>query len=189
MTKKKVLRSPLTSVLVAEMDYIWEIIERTDEVGDCWIWNSTTSSGGYPIMKIRGCPCRLVRREAFMLAGGELMPRQPVDVTCDERLCINPKHLKASSTAEIAQKAARQGKFSGVARAAKIAAVRRTKAKLTIEQAREIRISEVPNKELAALYGVHKSVIQGIKTGTRWKDHQNPWAGLMPYNDPERRRA
>lgn len=188
--KQKPIRSPLTAGLIAEMNYIMDIIERTDEVGDCWIWNSTVSKpGGYPIMNVSGCGCRLVRREAFMLAGGVLLPRQPVDVICDERRCVNPAHLVASSTAKIAQKAADQGKFSSLARGAKIAAARRTKAKITIEDARVIRMSDEANPVLAARYGVNKSVIQGVKSGARWRDYSNPFVGLMALNDGDRRRA
>lgn len=185
----KKTRSPLTRHLIAEMDLMWDIIEKTDEIGDCWIWNSATTQNGYPILKIRGCGCKLVRPQVFLMNGGKLKPRQPVDVTCDERKCVNPAHLKASSVSEIAKKAAKRGAFSGKARSAKIAAARRDKAKLTIEQAREIRMSQESGPVLAKRYGVNRSVINGIKAGTRWKDYTNPFAGLIASNDSQKTRA
>lgn len=185
---KKKPRSPLTRHLVAEMDLMWDIIEKTDEVGDCWIWNCSTTKRGYPQLKIRGCGCKFVRPQVFLMNGGKLNPRQPVDVTCDERKCVNPAHLKASSASEIAKKAAKRGAFSGKARAAKIAAARRGKAKLTIEQAREIRMSQESGPVLAKRYGVNKSAINGIKAGTRWKDYTNPFSALIASNDNQSKR-
>lgn len=177
--KKSKIKSPSTDVLIAETLQIMKILEYTDEIGECLIWNGATSSrGGYPIIKLSGCDCQLVRRVAFVLAGGVLLPRQPVDVTCNERLCVNPDHLRASTTAKIAAKAAAQGKFSSMARGAKIAAARRTKAKLTIEQARVIRLSDESGPVLAERYGVNRSCINGIKAGTRWRDYTNPFVGL-----------
>lgn len=165
------------------------IMDQIDEYGDCWIWNGATSSGGYPIMKIYGCGCRLVRRVAFGLSGGVLAMREPVAVTCGERRCVNPDHLVASSMAEIGKAAGARGAFSGMARSAKIAAARREKAKLTIDHARVIRVSDESGPVLAARYNVNRSVINGIKNGTRWKDYANPFAGLMASNDAARRRA
>jgi hypothetical protein len=42
-------------------------------------------------------------------------------------------------------------------------------AKLTSEQAREIRASKEKLRELAQRYGVSETVISGIRNGYRWK--------------------
>ena len=110
-------------------------------------------------------------------------------VSCDERRCVNPAHLVASSISEIAAKAGARGAFSSLARGAKIAAARRTKGKLTIDEARVIRMSDESSPVLALRYGVNKSVINGIKAGTRWRDYANPFQALLPSNDGARRRA
>lgn len=169
----------LTAHLIAEMDLMWDIIARTEEEGECWMWQGATLKGGYPIMKVRGCGCRYVRREVVLLAGKPLSVGQPVDSTCGERRCVNPAHLFPSSTSAIALKAAKRGAFSGFARSAKIAAYKRATAKLTLEQALEIRVSPESGPVLAAKFGVNRSVITGIKSGKRWKDYANPFAGLM----------
>lgn len=155
------------------------IKDRCHEVADCWLWKNATSDGGYPIVKVRGCGCRLVRRLVLDFVGTPAMPRQPVVTTCGEKLCVNPAHLKASTTAAVSQAAAAKGAFSGVARAAKIAAFKRAEsAKLDMEKAREIRLSSESGPVLAARYGVNKSVINNIKRGTSWKDHSNPFFAL-----------
>ena len=168
-----------------------DLLDRSDEVGECWLWKQATSDGGYPIMKVRGCGCRLVRRLAAELAGHDLKPRQPVVTTCDEKTCVRPEHCQPSNNQAVAQKAAAAGAFSQPQRGAKVAAGRRAKsAKLTMEQAQEIRLSTESGPVLAERYGVNRSLINGIKRGERWKDFSSPWAGLMASNnDQERKRA
>ncbi len=156
------------------------LIDRTDELADCHLWRGSTS-GGHPTYTPPGGDCTLVRRAMYQLAGGRLQYRVPIDVSCDEPLCINPAHMLRSSTRKIGQKAAARGGWKTKARAAKIAATKRTgpQAKLTIEQAREIRLSAETGPVLAARYGVNRAVITGIRAGTRWRDYSNPFAGLM----------
>lgn len=171
-----------------------DLKNRSDEVGACWLWNQATSKAGYPIMKVRGCGCQLVRRISAMLAGHELKPRQPVITTCEEQLCVNPKHCQPSTPTAVGLRAAEQGAFSQPARGAKIAAARRSSgsAKLTLEQVLAIRASTETERVLAAEYGVNRSVIGGIRRGDRWKDYASPFAGLLQRpaaNDHGRKRA
>lgn len=159
---------------------IAHIKDRTEEVGDCWIWQQG-STNGYPQMKIQGRCCKLVRRMVVDLDGRPAEPRQPVITTCGEMLCVNPAHLKATSTSDAAMRAAEKGAWKGKARAAKIASTRRANVnkKLDMDKAREIRMSNESGPVLAARYGVNRSLINGIKRGTVWKDYANPFAALM----------
>lgn len=173
-------RNPTLDDLIATTMAMMSLIDRTDELADCRLWNGSTSAG-LPTYTPPGRPCTLVRRAMYQLAGGQLKPRVPIDTSCDERLCINPAHLHQSSVRKIAQKAAAKGAWRTKARAAKIAASKRASphAKLNIELARSIRLSDVSNDVLAAENKVHPSIISGIKAGTRWRDYSNPFAGLM----------
>lgn len=157
------------------------ILDSTEEYGDCILWTGATGEGGYPIIKVHGHGCKLVRRAMFELNGGELLPRVPIRTTCDERTCVNPDHLKQSTVAEIAKHAAKRGAWSSKVRAQKIAASKRAKGKLTLEQAREIRMSEESGPKLSARYGVNKSLINGIKNGRAWKEYSssNLFAALI----------
>lgn len=176
----KKVKNPQVRTLVKETLAWMTITDKTVEEGECWIWTASTSSGtGYPIMKMPGCPCETVRRIVLRMSGKPLKPRQPVEATCDERLCVNPAHMRASSTAAIAQKAAKRGAYSSISRRAKIAASRRGKMKLTMEQAREIRCSEESGPVLAQRYGVNRSLVNNIKAGRAWRDYSSPFAGLL----------
>ena len=156
------------------------LASRCDEFGDCLIWRDSTTEQGYPIYKPVGCGCTLVRRAVFVMHGGQIKTRQPVVTTCGERACINPQHLAASTTRAVALAAGARGAHSGIAIGAKIAAVKRASvAKITMEAAREIRLSTETGPVLAQRHGVHKSLNNSIKRGKAWKDYSNPFAGLM----------
>ena len=155
------------------------LLDSTEEYADCILWTGATTKQGYPIYKQYGRGCTLVRRKVFELTGGVLVPRQPVETMCGERLCINPAHLNATTVSGIAKRAAARGAWSGKARASKIAASKRGKGKLTMDDARVIRLSDESGPVLAARYGVNRSLVNGIKRGKSWKDYSNPVAGLM----------
>jgi len=165
--------------LARQMLEMMKLLDRTEEVADCLLWTGCTTKQGYPTYKPFGEPCSLVRRVMFELNGGVLEPRVPVVTTCGEKLCIHPGHLKQSTTKAVAHAAAKRGAFSSRARAAKIAASKRKTAKLTLEDARAIRLSTETGPTLAALYGVDRSLITGIKAGTRWREYSSVWGGLM----------
>lgn len=163
------------------MEITLQIIhDRCDEVGDCWLWKDATGAQGYPIIRRRPGGCQLVRRVVVALDGRPAMARQPVASTCGEKLCCNPAHLAPSTIAAVAKKAAANGSFSRPERAARIAASKRKSdsAKLTMEQAREIRASTESGPVLAERYGVNRSLIGGIRRGQAWRDYSNPFAGL-----------
>jgi hypothetical protein len=130
-------------------------------------------------MKLTGATTTLARRMAAMLAGHELAKGQPVDMTCSERLCVNPEHTAPSTTQKIAKKAAKRGAFSTTSRGARIAAARRLgRVKLTAEQVAEIRTSTESEVVLGPLYGVARSYIGRIRRGEARKDYSSPFAGL-----------
>jgi hypothetical protein len=194
MTKKKVIKPEriLTSTLIAETLECMRIWDQIEELGNCLNWTGSTNRYGYPQYKsTTHGKCRLVRRMVWKFSGKEIERRKPLGCKCNDRQCVNPDHLFPTTTKALAQKAARAGGWTGLARAAKISANRRKSsiAKLTIEQAREIRMSEESGPVLALRYGVNRTVINGIKAGTRWKDYSNPFAGLIAANDQGRKKA
>ena len=182
MTKPKKAqptRSPLTAQLIADTLALTLVCDRTEEYGDCNLWTGATTERGYPIHKLAGHSCQLVRRTVFRLCGGVLVPRQPIDVCCGEVRCLNFAHMFQSSTQAVAKKAAKRGAWSSPVRAARIANARRGTMKLDMQKAAEIRNSEDSGPVLAARYGVNRSLVNNIKRGAAWKDYSNPYLQLM----------
>lgn len=165
---------------IIEMNWI---LSNCEEIGDCLIWQRSVNADGNPQYRpMYADMSKLVRRTMFRLNGGTIGHRVPLGSHCGDKRCVHPDHHYKSSMQAAARKAAKKGAFSGPAKCAKIAAMkRRTEAKLTMEIAREIRMSEESGPVLGARYGVDASLIRGIKNGTRWKEYSgsNPFAGLM----------
>jgi len=158
---------------------IWDNLE---EIGDCLVWTGSINTYGHPQYKSTvEHGCRLVRRMVWLFSGRSIGYREPLTCTCGDIKCLNPDHLRRTTTQAIAKQAAKRGAWKSLTRAAKISAKRRTSnvAKLDIEKAREIRLSDEPSRVLAARYGVNRSVVSGIRAGTRWREYTNPYQQLM----------
>lgn len=104
-------------------------------------------------------------------------PKQVVTTTCKNVRCINPNHLRVVSMKSVF-KISKEG-YENFVRSAKLSAnARATRAKLNMDQAREIRMSTKTHRELALEYGVNKATITSIKAGRTWKETGNLWRGL-----------
>lgn len=148
----------------------------TDDAG-CWSWAGYVGPQGYPVSFIDGKHSVLVRRHAMKLAGRLLSPMLVVD-TCGNRLCCNPAHLQMATRKTVAVKAWETRKPHDIAELRR-QAIESGRAKLNLEQVREIRHSlqdcELGKKsalilELAEKHGVSRSAIRKIDAGVSWRE-------------------
>ncbi len=153
---------------------------RCKEIGECWEWATPLTSEAtrrYPSMRLNGKVIN-PRRVAYEFYRGRLLkPEEKLTPICDNPYCLNPEHMKVQSLTQALQRAGRLGKLSAVS--AKKLAVARQRAKLDLQAAREIRLSDESGPVLAARYGVDKSMISAVRLGKCWIDYTNPFAGLM----------
>lgn len=157
-----------------------DLLDRSKEVGDCWIWQQALSPGGYPIMRPKGCQCVSVRRVAAEIAGHKLGHGEWVITTCGEKQCVNPDHAKPSTRKAAMQRSEKVKQVSS-ARRSILSQNARVKAKINMEIADQIRASDKKTLELANQYGIHASTVKRIRNGSAWKDYKNnPFVGLMP---------
>lgn len=155
---------------------------RCIECGDCWIFQSSSKTEHgkrYPQVNHNGRGTQ-VRRLLFVLSGRELS-RPILLPNCGNRFCVNPDHMIQLYEPQKGKIAAARGSFSKIARRVSIAQARRNSktAKVTMEIAREIRISEEAAPSLAVKYGISRSTVSAIRRGDRWAEFDNPFVGLM----------
>ena len=152
---------------------------RIDETTGCWHWGLAVVHGKPKVhftapdtgvrTSMHGQRAAVYLRDRVAPAKGILVWRKD---SCHSRDCVNPAHAVMGTPAEHGAYVRRTGMMRGLPQT--IAANRRiarTKlAKLTAEQAQDIRCSDEPNAALSERYGVAQSAVSSIKRGEAWKD-------------------
>lgn len=149
-----------------------DILARCDDVGECLLWRgSCNKTSGIPMVSLsfsqRGVSAR---RAVYEMSGREIPRGHCVWPKCGNRLCLHPEHLIAGSRKQLGRHLRAQGRTRTPAVLAKCARNGRVNARLSVEIAREIRISTASSQELADRYGVNKSTINNVRRGESWRE-------------------
>lgn len=140
------------------------------------LWTGPCNGSDYPMVSVQR-KNKTLRTIMMELMNKKKKANQVVVATCGNKRCINPDHLRLHSRSSVLRASHEQ--YKDPIRSAKISAyARANKAKLTLEQAREIRVSDKTQRELAIEYGVNKATIGSIKSGRTWKETGSLWRGL-----------
>jgi hypothetical protein len=166
-----------------------KIHARCIECGDCWLWQGA-GADKVPLVRSPGRgPLVPVRRVVLELRGITVGNRLAIP-SCGNPQCVAPGHAKAATRAQLNQMTTDRLRYQQRAsRNAKISQKARARASLDEAKVAEIRASDLPQRALAAIYGVSQSTIGEAKNGANWKDYSSPFLGLFPANDSTRRAA
>jgi hypothetical protein len=159
-------------------DLARRIRPRVTEEGDCLIWKGTyNGSGVTPVLWLpkpggegNSRPVRRAIAEQLGIKG-----RKSYNATarCGDLRCVCPAHVQMVSLATISMRAIEAtGHTRNPVRQAKVERANRARAKLTWEMAAEIRASTRSERQLALVYGVHRSTIGRVRRGTFWANPQ-----------------
>lgn len=143
-----------------------------------WTGHLNKSNGMYHI-SVRGRRFS-VRRLVLELNGKKLRPGSKVITRCDNHRCINLELLEQVDMRHIIAEAMAAGTMHTLAARKKIAEKRRAACGvITQEQAREIRMSDLPSNAEAAKHGITASYVRAIRAGIARKDYAaTPFSGL-----------
>lgn len=161
-------------------DYViekfWKEANAASDPDACWIWSGATLDGyGTIVLRGGGKKRRIIRAtHASLIIDGRPRPTAPSghglhSQKCKSTLCVNPLHLRWGTNAENVQDRLLFGQKCGPK-----SSERAPKAKLTAQQAFDIRHDSRKPIELAKIYGVDTSQIHRIKSGRTWKDAGGP---------------
>lgn len=138
----------------------------------CIEWHGSRNADGYGEFMQRPKKWR-AHRAAWSLAHGDIPDGQKVLHSCDNPRCVNVAHLRLGDQGDNLRDA--YSRDRRVTPPAFLAAAKRDKrgeknprARLTAEQAGQIRGSSEPAKAVAALFGVHHNTVRLIRAGKTW---------------------
>ena len=145
----------------------------------CWHWKLAIRQGAPTVhvhMKDGTTSVMRGRRAANFLATGSVLKEGQVafaKLKCRSRDCVNPDHTQTGDRHALGAylRASGRSKLGAHAIASLVEAARKRKdVKLSIEKAREIRLSADTQVALAKKYGVPQSRIYEIRSGKAWKE-------------------
>lgn len=141
-------------------ELFWAKVTKTET---CWIHGGSLGSHGYPQAtepdKRQSGPAHRVYWKLFI---GQIPPGLMVLHRCNNKLCVNPDHLRLGTHGDNMQDVADTQTHS--------------RRKLTQEQAREIRTSTESSAALERRYAVTGVVISNIRKGATYRELGQPGA-------------
>lgn len=139
-------------------------IEGGGAENSCWNWTACVTSSGYGGFRMDGRKC-LAHRIAWTLAFGPIPEGLCVLHLCDNRLCVNPRHLFLGTRA--------QNSADMVSKGRSLRGERHPHAKLTrsvVEEVFRVESGDPSTKAIAAALGIGLRYARKIKNGqTSWR--------------------
>ncbi len=135
----------------------------------CLMWPGATV-GEYAVISIKTpLGWRAIRVSRFLLAvSGKLDISDEEEFAChhcDTPRCVEVLHMFPGSQEQNMQDASNKSRI----KVPGLTGEDHPACKLTLDQVREIRTSNLPQRELAAKYGVSKYAVWSIHNGLTWK--------------------
>lgn len=140
--------------------------KKIGNMDDCWQWEGSKSNLGYGHFFMRG-KLEQAHRASWKIYKGIIPKGKCVCHTCDNRLCVNPKHLWLGTQADNVKDMMMKG------RGIKATPEKNGSAKLTWDKVEKIRnLYKTGNyyyKDLANMFNVCESQIKRINNYWSWK--------------------
>ena len=135
----------------------WPLVKKTD---GCWIWTGDKTREGYGWICCRSSKV-YAHRLAFELTNGPFDPKLQVCHKCDNPACVRPDHLFVGTSRDNLMDASAKGRLNH--------GEDRYNHKLTEDDVRMIRSSDLTCYRLSKLLHVTAPCIRAAKKRTTWK--------------------
>lgn len=142
---------------------------------ECWEWTGSFKSkrgkNTYGKFGTLDQPNGSAHRVAWEMANGEPLGKRFACHRCDNKACVNPKHLYAGDHRSNTQDAVERGGFKRGAEKRDVAGEAHPQAKLTKSDVLEIRrriVAGESHKSIAKAFGITRVSVTEIRTGNKW---------------------
>lgn len=154
---KKIVNADPYSAVLKRASFFWSNVDSTRDA--CWPWKGGLTRQGYGRVNASSGRWLPASRVALMLVlGRNLGDKMLACHTCDNPICCNPKHLYEGTVSQNALDAVVRGRK-----------VPRRGHKIDERIAKEILVSPGTQEEIASKFGISRSFVSMIKSGTRWR--------------------
>lgn len=146
------------SLTQKQLAAFWSRVERRMDA-ECWPWTGAKTFNGYGRHLIPKLRLQRAHRVSWVVHNGAIPEGMHVCHRCDNRACVNPRHLFLATNAQNhADKAAKERVRGPYGR-----------QKLTADLVREIRASQMPDGWWAKALHVHPTTINMARRGKKWR--------------------
>jgi len=153
------------------------IKERSEEEGDCWLWQAATS-GKRPMLRHDGIAINVRTYIAKHLQKRNTSGRL-VTMKCENLSCVNPDHIIILTRTQLQLRTVKRTNYaSNPARRQRIAAASQRLSKLDWNKVREIRSMEGSSQGIARKLGLWFSTVHSIRNHRSWVE-PSPFQGLF----------
>lgn len=138
---------------------------RRDDATGCLLYTGSVSGTGYGNISYRGARAK-AHRLAYRLFVGEIPDGLCVCHTCDNRACVNPRHLWLGTNKQNVDDREEKGRRHCVEGA------KNPRARLTeddVRNIRRLRKAGVAKSLLAAQFGLTIGYVKDISNGRTWR--------------------
>jgi hypothetical protein len=136
-------------------------------LSECWPWNGAQSRWGYGLAYNFNRRHQNAHRVMWQLENGEIPHGLCVLHSCDNRLCVNPNHLFLGTHLDNARDRDQKGRANWKS-PPRFEGEKHPCAKLTDDQAKQIRVAVGKQRDMAKQFGVCQRTICKIKTNKGW---------------------
>lgn len=152
---------------------LWAKIDKRSE-NECWPWLANKNNKGYGMIRAGGKAEKiLAHRVSYSLSKGDIPFGSIVMHSCDNPACCNPLHLSLGTMLDNCRDMDKKGRRVTVCNPLNIPprhiGANHPHAKLTEEQAHEIKHSKESTKFLCNKFELERSTIKRIRSGRGWK--------------------
>lgn len=143
-------------------------LNKIHKTSYCWEWTASRVNG-YGRFGTTGRTVDYAHRVSWNLFKGDIPKGLYVCHKCDNRCCVNPKHLFLGTAKDNMQDASKKGRIK-VPKASSASDETHQVAKLTNTQVKFIRKSKLPIVHLALKFKVHVNTVSRAKRLVSFKD-------------------
>jgi HNH endonuclease len=148
--------------LTTEQRFLRHVIKTKQ----CWIWIGSINEKGYGRFNLNG-KCIRAHRVSYEIWKGKIHSKLYVLHTCDNRKCVNPKHLYLGDQLKNMDDMYKKKRNNQPKRE------NHPNSKLTSKKVKDIKKllkSGMMGKDIALKYNLHKQTIYNINSGKIWNN-------------------